>query len=165
MLEKFLLLSISLALTLNLNFFSGNNISYNPQNASIAFQTQEAPFNFKEIEKQAIKTPSGLKYIDLNAGTGDTPTRGKVIIVKYTLRLTNGKVVDSTEQHGEDFRFRLGLRQVIKGLEEGVSTMKVGGKRRLIIPSLLGYGENGNGTTVPPGATLVFDVELVGVEL
>ncbi len=141
------------------------NSYYLSKNVSSISQTNDPPFNLKEIEKQATKTPSGLKYIDLTLGTGDSPSRGKVIIIKYTLRLTNGKKVDSTDDRGEDFRFRLGLRQVVKGLEEGVGTMKVGGKRRLIIPSTLGYGEAGNGTTVPSGAILVFDVELVGVEL
>lgn len=129
------------------------------------FQEDEPTFNFKEIEKQATKSPSGVKYIDITMGTGDSPTRGKVIIIKYVLRLTNGKKVDSSEERGGEFRFRLGLRQVIKGLEEGIVTMKVGGKRRLIIPPALGYGENGNGAMVPPGATLVFDVELLGIEL
>ncbi|MBI4853761.1 MAG: FKBP-type peptidyl-prolyl cis-trans isomerase [Acidobacteria bacterium] len=163
MLEKVLLLSICSIFVLNLNLASNSN--YHIKTSSFIAQANEPVFNFKEIEKQATKTSSGLKYIDLSVGTGETPSRGKVIIIKYILRLTNGKIVDTSEERGNDFRFRLGLRQVIKGLEEGVSTMKVGGKRRLIIPPLLGYGEKGNGSTVPSGATLVFDVELVGVEL
>jgi FKBP-type peptidyl-prolyl cis-trans isomerase len=169
MLKTFL--SLCLIFTLNPHFFSSitfsnDNIYYKTENLKSTFlQTDEAPFNFKEIEKQATKTSSGLKYIDLKVGTGDSPSRGKVIIVKYTVRLTTGKIVDSTEERGQDFHFRLGLRQVIKGLEEGITTMKIGGKRRLIIPPILGYGESGSGKTIPPGATLVFDVELVGIEL
>lgn len=124
---------------------------------------QDEQIDLPALEKKATKTPSGLKYLDLVVGQGDSPTRGKILIIRYTVRLKNGKVADSTPE-GEDFRFRLGLRQVIKGVEEGVMTMKVGGKRRLIIPSLLGYGDNGT-NNIPPGATIIFDVELLSIEL
>ncbi|MFY9223755.1 MAG: FKBP-type peptidyl-prolyl cis-trans isomerase [Blastocatellia bacterium] len=126
---------------------------------------QDENFNFKEMQKQATKTSSGLKYIDLVEGKGDSPTRGKVVVIKYTVRLTNGKIVETSEDRTENFSFRLGLRQVIKGLEEGVTTMKVGGKRRLIIPSVLGYGEQGSPGGIPPNTTLVYDVELLRIEL
>ncbi len=140
-----------------------NSISYANPKCYFIVQNQET-FDFKAMEKQANKLSSGVKYIDLLEGTGETPTRGKVLVIKYTVRLTNGKKVESSEDKGEDFRFRLGLRQVIKGLEDGVATMKVGGKRRLIIPALLAYGDKGT-DNIPPGATLVFDVELVSIEL
>lgn len=130
---------------------------------SVSFQDEN--FNFKEMQKQATKTSSGLKYIDLVEGKGDSPTRGKVVVIKYTVRLTNGKVVETSEDRSENFSFRLGLRQVIKGLEEGVTTMKVGGKRRLIIPPVLGYGEQGSPGGIPPNTTLIFDVQLLAIEL
>lgn len=132
--------------------------------SKIYFTQTDEPFDFKAMEKQASKLSSGLKYIDLVEGKGESPTRGKVITIRYTVRLTNGKKVDSTDERGEDFHFRLGLRQVIKGVEDGIVTMKVGGKRRLIIPALLAYGDKGT-DNIPPGATIVFDVELVSIEL
>ena len=110
-----------------------------------------------------ITTPSGLKYIDEVVGTGDSPTKGKSVKVHYTGRLTDGKKFDSSVDRGQPFVFSIGVGQVIKGWDEGVMSMKVGGKRQLIIPPELGYGARGAGGAIPPNAELIFDVELLGV--
>lgn len=117
-----------------------------------------------KMEKTEIKTTSGLKYIDEVIGTGLTPKRGQTVKVHYTGWLENGKKFDSSVDRGEPFEFTLGIGEVIKGWDEGVSTMKVGTKRKLIIPPQLGYGDHGAGSAIPPNATLIFDVELLGVE-
>jgi peptidylprolyl isomerase len=111
----------------------------------------------------AVTTPSGLKYIDEVVGTGDAPTKGKSVKVHYTGKLTNGKKFDSSVDRGQPFSFSIGVGQVIKGWDEGVMSMKVGGKRQLIIPAELGYGARGAGRDIPPNAELIFDVELLGV--
>lgn len=115
-----------------------------------------------------IKTPSGLKYIDEVVGTGDSPSPGKEVTVNYTGMLENGTKFDSSVDpsfgHVQPFKFNIGLGGVIKGWDEGVMSMKVGGKRRLIIPSELGYGAAGSGPKIPPNSTLIFDVELLGVK-
>ena len=111
----------------------------------------------------AITTPSGLKYIDIEVGTGDSPTTGQTVKVHYTGTLTDGKKFDSSLDRGQPFSFKIGVGQVIKGWDEGVATMKVGGKRTLIIPPDLGYGERGAGGVIPGNATLLFDIELLGV--
>ncbi len=115
-------------------------------------------------EGKEITTSSGLQYIDQVVGTGDTATAGQTVSVHYTGWLTNGKKFDSSVDRGQPFSFRLGVGQVIKGWDEGVQGMKVGGKRKLTIPSNLGYGARGAGGLIPPHATLVFDVELLGVQ-
>jgi peptidylprolyl isomerase len=111
----------------------------------------------------AIVTPSGLKYIDIEVGTGDSPTTGQTVKVHYTGTLTDGKKFDSSLDRGQPFSFKIGVGQVIKGWDEGVATMKVGGKRTLIIPPDLGYGERGAGGVIPGNATLLFDVELLSI--
>jgi FKBP-type peptidyl-prolyl cis-trans isomerase len=113
--------------------------------------------------KQEVTTPSGLKYIDQEVGTGEVAVSGKTASVHYTGWLENGKKFDSSVDRGQPFSFPLGAGRVIKGWDEGVQGMKVGGKRKLTIPSDLGYGSRGAGGVIPPNATLIFDVELLGV--
>ncbi len=112
---------------------------------------------------QEVTTPSGLKYVDQVVGTGEMAVAGKTANVHYTGWLENGKKFDSSVDRGQPFSFPLGAGRVIKGWDEGVQGMKVGGKRKLTIPSDLGYGSRGAGGVIPPNATLVFDVELLGV--
>jgi peptidylprolyl isomerase len=110
-----------------------------------------------------ITTASGLQYVDTVVGAGDSPIRGKRVTVHYTGRLTDGKKFDSSVDRGQPFQFVLGVGQVIKGWDEGVASMLVGGKRTLTVPGDLAYGTRGYPGLIPPNATLVFDVELLGV--
>ncbi len=110
------------------------------------------------------KTESGIQYSDTKVGDGASPKKGQKIVVHYTGRLVDGQIFDSSHNRNEPFKFNLGIGQVIKGWDEGVATMKVGGKRTLIIPPELGYGARGAGGSIPPNATLEFDVELLGIE-
>ena len=111
--------------------------------------------------------PSGLRYSDEVVGGGPEPKSGQSVNVHYTGWLdqsgAKGKKFDSSRDRGQPFSFTLGAGQVIKGWDEGVASMKVGGKRTLVIPAALGYGARGAGGVIPPGATLIFDVELLGV--
>lgn len=107
--------------------------------------------------------PSGLQYADTAIGNGATPADGKVVVVHFSGWLDNGVLFDSTRQRGKPFGFPLGSGQVIKGWDEGVRGMRVGGKRRLIVPPALGYGEHGVPPIVPPNARLIFDIELIRV--
>ncbi len=108
-------------------------------------------------------TPSGLTIEDLTVGAGATATAGQKVKVHYTGWLTNGTKFDSSKDRGDPFEFPLGGGRVIKGWDEGVQGMKIGGKRKLTIPPGLGYGARGAGGVIPPNATLVFEVELLAV--
>jgi len=113
-------------------------------------------------------TASGLEYEDVEVGTGAEAKAGVTVTVHYTGWLQNadgsaGKKFDSSKDRNEPFRFPLGGGRVIRGWDEGVQGMKIGGKRRLVIPAALGYGARGAGGVIPPNATLIFDVELLGV--
>jgi FKBP-type peptidyl-prolyl cis-trans isomerase len=110
-----------------------------------------------------MKTASGLEYVEVQAGTGEQAKAGKTVSVHYTGKLQDGKVFDSSVSRGEPITFPLGAGRVIKGWDEGIALMKVGGKAQLIIPPDLAYGERGAGGVIPPNATLVFDVELLSV--
>ena len=111
-----------------------------------------------------VTTATGLKYVDITEGTGPSPQTGQNISVNYTGMLENGTKFDSSFDHGKPYEFRIGTGRVIKGWDEGILTMKVGGKRRLIIPANLGYGARGNPPNIPTNATLLFDVELLGIK-
>jgi peptidylprolyl isomerase len=115
-----------------------------------------------------VTTSSGLQIIDTKVGTGASPRSGQTAVVHYTGWLyTNGakgQKFDSSVDRGEPFEFPVGQGRVIKGWDEGVATMKIGGKRTLIVPPQLGYGARGAGGAIPPNATLMFDVELLGVK-
>ena len=114
-------------------------------------------------DSKTVKTPSGLEYEDQQVGTGPSPKAGQTAIVHYTGWLTNGKKFDSSRDRGEPFSFSVGRGRVIQGWDEGVLSMRVGGKRKLTIPSSLGYGARGAGGVIPPNATLIFEVELLEV--
>jgi peptidylprolyl isomerase len=115
-----------------------------------------------------MTTPSGLKITDSKVGTGATPKTGQTCVMHYTGWLyeggVKGKKFDSSVDRGQPFEFPIGAHRVIAGWDEGVATMKVGGKRTLIIPPELGYGARGAGGVIPPNATLIFDVELLDVK-
>lgn len=120
------------------------------------------------VPAMATTTPSGLQYADTVPGKGRSPRRGQTAVVHYTGWLyvdgARGKKFDSSVDKGTPFEFRVGQGDVIRGWDEGVITMKTGGKRTLIIPPALGYGERGAGTDIPANATLIFDVELIAVK-
>jgi peptidylprolyl isomerase len=115
-----------------------------------------------------VTTPSGLQIIDSKVGTGASPKAGQTCVMHYTGWLyengAKGKKFDSSVDRGEPFEFPIGMHRVIAGWDEGVATMKVGGKRTLIIPPELGYGARGAGGVIPPNATLIFDVELLAIK-
>ena len=123
------------------------------------FASQDA----KKDGGKVVTTASGLKYVDVVVGKGAAPTAGKQVKVHYTGTLENGKKFDSSVDRKEPFSFTIGVGQVIPGWDQGVMTMKVGGKRKLIIPAKLGYGARGASGVIPPNATLLFDVELLDV--
>lgn len=129
--------------------------------------SQETPTpmsdHFEVADADYVTTASGLKYRDLEAGQGQTPQNGQSVTVHYTGTLTNGSKFDSSRDRDRPFTFRIGVGQVIKGWDEGVATMRVGGRRELLIPPELAYGSRGAGGVIPPNATLVFDVELLEV--
>ncbi|MBI5855420.1 MAG: FKBP-type peptidyl-prolyl cis-trans isomerase [Nitrospirae bacterium] len=115
------------------------------------------------IKEAFVTTESGLQYVDLSVGTGRQAEVGDTATVHYTGWLANGTKFDSSVDRNEPFSFRVGAGQVIKGWDEGVGTMRTGGKRKLIIPPDLGYGARGAGGVIPPDATLTFEVELLGL--
>ena len=116
------------------------------------------------IRGQEMTTESGLKYIDVVVGTGESPKPGQIVSVHYTGTLEDGTKFDSSLDRGQPIRFPIGMGRVIKGWDEGLMTMKVGGKRKLIIPPHLAYGAAGRPPVIPPSSILIFDVELLGIE-
>jgi len=118
----------------------------------------------KESEVKEVTTKSGLKYTDTKEGTGDKAQAGDTVEVHYTGKLKDGKKFDSSVDRGKPFTFKLGVGQVIKGWDEGVAGMRVGGKRTLVIPPELGYGKRGAGNLIPPDAELHFEVELLKIK-
>ncbi len=156
------LLTAALALTLGTSPMDGSA----PDKAKRTKKAMKATAPTKE--KKMITTASGLQYTDTVEGSGASPVKGKTCVMHYTGWLWDGKAkgakFDSSLDHGQPFEFTIGVGQVIKGWDEGVGTMKVGGKRTLIIPSALGYGSRGAGAVIPPNATLCFEVELLGIK-
>ena len=121
-----------------------------------------------QTQGKAMTTPSGLQIIETTVGTGASPKTGQTCVMHYTGWLSDGgkkgKKFDSSVDRGQPFEFPIGMKRVIGGWDEGVATMKVGGKRTLIIPPELGYGARGAGAVIPPNATLIFDVELLAIK-
>ncbi|MEM8542991.1 MAG: FKBP-type peptidyl-prolyl cis-trans isomerase [Cyanobacteria bacterium P01_H01_bin.119] len=113
--------------------------------------------------EEIVTTESGLRYVELEEGTGASPQSGQRVTVHYTGTLENGVKFDSSRDRNRPFSFRIGVGQVIQGWDEGVMSMHVGGRRKLIIPPELGYGSRGAGGVIPPNSTLVFDVELLRI--
>ncbi len=116
------------------------------------------------VTGDGVKTDSGLQYWEIRMGTGEVAKEGNRVRVHYTGWLTTGKKFDSSVDRGQPFDFTIGNGEVIRGWEEGVAGMRVGGKRQLRIPPELGYGADGSPPTIPPNATLIFDIQLLGVQ-
>jgi peptidylprolyl isomerase len=129
-----------------------------------AFAATPAPAAQPGKVGQTMEMPSGLKYVDEVIGTGAEPKTGEHVTVHYVGTLTNGTKFDSSRDRNEPFTFVIGEGEVIKGWDEGVATMHVGGKRKLIVPPQLGYGSQGAGGVIPPNATLIFEVELLNIK-
>jgi peptidylprolyl isomerase len=134
-----------------------------------AFALSSSIATAQDKPKPMVTTASGLEYSDTVVGTGASPKSGQTCVMHYTGWLregggAKGRKFDSSVDRGQPFEFPLGQGRVIKGWDEGVASMKVGGKRTLIIPAELGYGARGAGGVIPPNATLIFDVELLGVK-
>lgn len=127
-------------------------------------QGADQPKDKEKKEEKVVTTASGLKYIDTKVGTGAEAKKGDTVEVHYTGWLKDGKKFDSSKDRGQPFSFELGSGQVIKGWDEGVEKMKVGGTRKLIIPPDLAYGKRGAGGVIPPDAELTFEVELLGIK-
>lgn len=124
---------------------------------------EPAPVAPAEGQAAPVTTASGLQYTDLVEGTGAMPKPGQRVTVHYTGTLEDGTQFDSSRDRGRPFTFQIGVGQVIKGWDEGVGTMRVGGRRQLVIPPELGYGSRGAGGVIPANATLLFDVELLRI--
>ena len=123
-----------------------------------------APAGPTKVSGKPATTASGVDYWDIKKGSGPVAVAGKQVSVQYTGWLADGKEFDSSLDVGDPIQFKLGSGTVIKGWDEGIAGMKVGGKRQLRIPPALGYGSRGFPPTIPPNATLIFDVELVAVK-
>lgn len=148
--------SVSLALFASALLAAGS-LSALPGRIAKARQTEPTP------TPQEVVTPSGLRYRDLQVGQGEEAARGKTVEIHYIGLLEDNTKFDSSEDPSHPFAFRIGIDAVIQGWHQGIAGMKVGGKRRLVVPPELGYGKQGMGRIVPPNATLIFEVELVNV--
>ena len=162
MIKKLFVLSISVSLiVLSSVLASSGKVEVKPTKEVKKMQQVDSP--------KEITTASGLKYVDEVVGNGASPKPSQTVKVHYTGWLQTasgdkGKKFDSSVDRSQPFEFKIGIGQVIKGWDEGVSTIKIGGKRKLIIPPQLAYGPNRAGSDIPPNATLIFEVELLGVK-
>jgi len=155
--EKFIVLLLLIA-AISIPACSQKEAKSVPEkSAETQTQTQPLP------QTGAVKTASGLSFTDLKTGTGAAPVSGKSVTVHYTGWLEDGKKFDSSVDRGQPFVFRIGAGEVIPGWDEGVISMRVGGKRKLFIPAQLGYGAAGAPGAIPPNANLIFEVELLDV--
>ncbi|MEC4803457.1 MAG: FKBP-type peptidyl-prolyl cis-trans isomerase [Jaaginema sp. PMC 1079.18] len=155
-----------LILVVGLLFGSGssnNAIAANPTQPQETMQIAMDNSTANNMAEDIVTTDSGLQYVEIVEGDGATPNRGDTVVVHYTGTLEDGRKFDSSRDRGQPFSFKIGVGQVIKGWDEGVGSMKVGGRRKLIIPPDLGYGARGAGGVIPPNATLIFDVELLRI--
>jgi peptidylprolyl isomerase len=139
-----------------------------PANAILVMEIQLVTANEPRVatkvdEKDYTTTQSGLKFYDLKVGDGASPTAGQTVVVHYTGWLVDGVQFDSSVDRAQPFSFKIGAGNVIPGWDEGVATMKIGGKRQLVVPPALAYGDTGSGSVIPPGATLIFEVELISI--
>lgn len=150
-------LALLLAVLGSLSLSAGPMTSKARQDGSTPARTP-VPANIPEVV-----TPSGVKYVDLRMGEGDEAGSGKIVEVHYVGWLEDGTRFDSTRDHNRPLTFRLGAGDVLKGWDDGLAGMKVGGKRRLIIPPGLGFGKEGVGSVVPPNSVLFYEFELLGV--
>ncbi len=152
-------------LLLMISFLNGSSSSASTQPASNQAAAPVPTMNAAKAPAPAgaVTSPSGLQYVDKVVGTGQQPQKGQRVVVHYTGYLDNGTKFDSSVDRGQPFEFLLGTGQVIPGWDEGIASMRIGGKRRLVIPSNLAYGAQGQGP-IPPNARLTFDVELIGVK-
>jgi peptidylprolyl isomerase len=154
----------SLAQPLQTNVVAQPTTGHITSNSIAQLPTSDPDMNTApESGSNVVTTDSGLKYMDIKEGTGPIPQNGQNVTVHYTGTLEDGTKFDSSRDRNNPFSFRLGAGQVIRGWDEGISTMKVGGQRQLIIPPELGYGSRGVGP-IPPNSTLIFDVELLRVD-
>ena len=157
--EKFLMIFLLLAATLI--FACAQKDSAVPEQNKGGKVMDEK--NAGNLPAGLVTTSSGLQYEDLVPGSGVSPQAGKTVTVHYTGWLTDGTKFDSSVDRNEPFTFRIGAGEVIRGWDEGVMSMKIGGKRKLLIPAALGYGTAGAGGVIPPNATLVFEVILLDI--
>lgn len=130
----------------------------------VILATAAVVYIFKYRGPTEVRTASGLRYVDLVEGTGPNPQPGQMVSVNYLGTLENGTKFDSSYDRGKPMEYRLGVQPMIKGWDEGVKTMKVGGKRKLIVPPSLAYGSSGRPPSIPPNATLVFEIELLSAK-
>jgi len=147
-------------------FISCKDDSSENSNINLSEQTdlKKQSAQTDQVEDNMELTETGLRYKDILVGDGESPKVGDKVVVHYTGTLEDGTKFDSSVDRGQPFEFPIGTGRVIKGWDEGVMSMKVGGKRQLVIPPNLGYGERGAGKVIPPNATLIFDVELIKIK-
>jgi peptidylprolyl isomerase len=130
----------------------------------LVFLTLLLTMHIASCDRNKFMTKSGVSVEVIKEGTGATPREGQIVTVHYTGWLTDSTKFDSSVDRGQPFKFQLGVGQVIRGWDDGVATMRLGGKSRFTIPPELGYGRQGAGGVIPPNATLIFEVELLGIQ-